>query len=333
MITTFHTLCTVAVSHGYYSDNCLDFDFIVPADSAALLRNGKLIARVRDGKLHLLYEADDEGAVLTPMAGTTLRFGMKLLNPLFSNFSDVAVAPLLYRNNVIAGRLDLAQGVALTGRLVQHAISTSIRPVTVTVSNEEGYLIKTETITPANDRSAVSFDLVAHSAGMYSVVEKYPDETVTASYYSDPELQRAGVSGVVEIKIDGGFYTSPPAFIISFNAKQETLKYYVVAGNYTAAELEHLSVSDAGFAEEGRPRIDFTRVQSASFSSDDIPAGMIAKEGKKIILFKSQTLVERRETARNKIQLSNNGDVLIRNLPQAGADMVSGDFFIHISKQ
>ena len=332
MITTFHTLCTVAVSHGYYSDICRDFDFIVPADSAALLRNGKLIARVRDGTLHLLYEADDEGAALIPMAGTTLRFGMKLLNLLFSNFSDSAVATPLYRNSAIAGTLDLAQVVVMTGRFVCHTIAKSIRPVTVTISNGDGHLIKTATITAANDRSAVSFDLAGHSAGEYSVVEKYPDETVTASYYSDPELQRAGISGVVEIKIAGDFYASPPAFIICFNAKQETLKYYVVAGNYTAAEFDHLSVSDTGYVDEGRPRIDFTRVPSASFASDDIPSGMIAKEGERIVLFKSQTLVARRETARKKIQLSKNGDVLIRNLPQAGADKVSGDFFIHISK-
>jgi hypothetical protein len=333
MITSFHTLCTVAVSHGYYRDICRDFDFIVPADSAATLRNGKLIARVQDGQLHLLYEADGEGAALIRLAGTTLRFGLKLLNPQFSNFSDVAVVPPLYRNSVIAGRLDLAQGVAMTGRLVHHVITTSNRPVTVTVSNEEGHQIKTETITTANDRSAVSFDLAGHPAGVYSVVEKYPDETVTASYYSDPELQRAGVSGVVEIKIAAGFYALPPAFIISFDAKQETLKYYVVAGNYTAAELDHLSVSDTGYVDEGRVRIDFIRVPSASFASDDIPSGMLVKEGEKIVLFKSETPVARRETARKKIQLSNNGDVLIRNLPQAGADRVSGDFFIHISKQ
>ncbi len=333
MITSFQTLCTVAVSHGYYRDICRDFDFIVPADSAATLRNGKLIARVRDGQLHLLYEADGEGAALIRMAGTKVRFGMKLLNPLFSNFSDVAVAPPLYRNSVTANSLDLAQEVAMTGRLVQHAITTSNRPVTVTISNADGYQIKTEKITAANDRSAVSFDLAGHSAGEYRVVEKYPDETVPASYYSDPELQRIGVSGVVEIKIDDGFYTSPPAFIISFNAKLETLKYYVVAGNYTAAEFDHLSVSDTGYVDEGRPRIDFARVPSASFASDDIPSGMLAKEGKMIVLFKSQTPVARRETARKKIQLRKNGDVLIRDLPQAGADMVSGDFFIHISKQ
>lgn len=332
MITTFRTLFTLSVAHGYYSEGCRDFDFIVPANTAGQLRNGKLIAKVLDGKLNVFYEADDGGAALVPLTGTRLRFGMKLLNPLFSNFTDFAVPTPLYRNNAVPGSLDLAVGVVMTGRILSHPVTKTVRPVTVTVNDSDGRLLQTETITATNDRPAITGDLSGQAAGTYSVVESYPAETKTISYYSDPELQQADVFGIVEIKIGSGFYSSNPSFSISFNAKQETLKYYLVVSNYTATEFDHLSVTDNGFTEEGRPRINFTRVPSAAFTSDEIPPEMIAKAGDKVVLFKSQTVVARREKARMKIQLSKNGDVLIKHLPQLGADKANGDMVIHISK-
>lgn len=332
MITTFRTLFTLSVAHDYYSDGCRDFDFFVPGATAGLLRNGRLIAKVRDGKLNVLYEADNGGAALVPLAGTTLRFGMKLINPLFSNVTDFVAPTPLYRNAAAAGSLDPAVETVMTGRLFSHAITKAMRPVTVTVNDSSGLILQTETITTENDRSSVSCDLFDQASGMYSVVESYQAATETITYYSDPELQRSGVFGIVEIKVGSGFYTSKPSFTISFNAKQETLKYYLVVSNYTASEFDHLTIADNGFTEEGRPRINFTRVSSAAFTSDEIAPGMIAKTGDKVVLFKSQAAVARREKARSKIQLSKNGDVLIKHLPQAGADKLNGDVVIHISK-
>lgn len=332
MTSTFSTLFTITVAHDYYSKGCRDFDFIVPASTAGLLRNGKLIAKALGGKLTLLYEANDKGVALVPMAGTRLRFGMKLLNPLFSNFTDFNIPAPLYRNTLATGSLDPAMGVLMTGQLLSHTVTKTIRPVTVTVGDPAGQVLQTETITTANDRSTISCNLYGQAAGMYSVVESYPGETETVTYYSDPELLQAGVFGVVEIVIDSGFYAAPATFTINFNAKQETLKYYVVAGNYNATEFDQLSVADNGFAEEGRSQITFTKVPSATFTSDEIPPGLLAKAGEEVVLFKSQQVVARRENARKKIQLSKNGDVLIKHLPQIGADKASGDVVIHISK-
>ena len=52
----------------------------------------------------------------------------------------------------------------------------------------------------------------------------------------------------------------------------------------------------------------------------------------KLSLFKSQTEVPRQEKARRNIQLVKNGEVLITNLPQLGADKIHGDIIIHLSK-
>ncbi|MFA7061980.1 MAG: hypothetical protein WC156_14330 [Pedobacter sp.] len=332
MTTTFRKLFTLNVAHGYYSDSCRDFSFIVSAAMTGLLRNAKLIAKALDGKLNVLYEVDEGGAALVPIAGTKLRFGMKLLNPLFSNVTEFSVTTPLFRNTGSVASLDPAMEVVMTGRLISHAVTKTIRPVTVTVKDSAGQMLQTETITTANNRSTISCDLSGQAAGTYSVVEDYPAETETTTYYSDIELLQAGVFGVVEIVIDSDFYASRPSFTISFNAKQETLKYYVVAGNYNAAEFNHLSVADNGFAEDGRPMINFTRVTSDAFTTDEISPGMLAKANDKVVLFKSQALVARQEIARKNIQLSKNGDILIKHLPQIGADNVNGDIIIHISK-
>lgn len=332
MITTFRTLFTVNIDHGYYSADCRDFEIFVPAGTADMLRNGKLIARMRNGKLNVLYEADQSGSALAPIAGTTLRFGMKLLNPLFSNITDFDVTTPLYRNTLAEANLDPPLGVFVTGRILSHAFTKALRPVTVTVSNPDGQLLQMETITEDYDRSTITCDLYEQAPGAYRVVEEYPDGTETASYYSDQELLQSGIFGIVEIKVAGGFYTSRPSFTISFNAKREILKYYVVAGNYSANEFRHLSVEDNGFAEDGRSRINFTRVPSEAFTSAEIPPALLAKTGDKVVLFKSQSFVERCEKARTKIQLSKNGDVLIKHLPQIGADKAGGDVIIHISR-
>src|SRR6185369_8152153 len=135
MITTFRTLFTLSIAHGYYSEGCRDFDFIVPADTAGMLRNGKLIAKVRDGRLHVLYEADESGVPLFRMARTRLRFGMNLLNPQFSNFTAFSIPTPLYRNAAVPGKLDQPLGVILTGRFLSHVVKKTIRPVTVTVND------------------------------------------------------------------------------------------------------------------------------------------------------------------------------------------------------
>lgn len=332
MITSFRTLLTLSVAHGYYNDGCRDFEFIVPADTADTLRNGKLLARMLDGKFNLLYEADDKGVALIRLNGARLRFGIRLLNPLFSNFTEPVVPTPLYRNNTTVGSLDPAMSVAMTGRILSHSVTRAGQLLAVSVNDSNGQALHPEKITLANDRSTVSADLSGQAPGLYSLVESYPAETRTVSYYSDPELLQAGVFGAVEIKIDSGFYSSKPSFTIGFNARQETLKYYLVVSNYTANEFDHLTVADNGFTEEGRPRINFTKVQSASFTPNEIPPGMISKAGDRVVLFKSQTVVARREKARGKIQLSKNGDVLIKHLPQLGADKSNGDVVIHISK-
>ena len=215
MITTYRKLFTLNVAQGNYSDWCRDLNFIVPADTACLLRAGKLIAKALDGKLNVLYEADDGGVALVPMAGARLRFGMKLQNPLFSNVTKSGGPTTLFRNTMAEGNLDPALDVVMTGRILSHEITETIRPVTIAVNDSSGFLLQKETITADNDSSTIFCDLSRQAVGAYCVMENYPAETKNITYYYDVDLSQADVFGVVEIEINSDFYYSRPSFSIS----------------------------------------------------------------------------------------------------------------------
>lgn len=332
----FRTLLTVNISHAYYSQGCQDFSFILPADSLQLLKNGKLIAKIREGKLYVLFAADETGQALVSLAGKTLRIGLKLLNPFFSNFTDLDFdfnsSRPLYKNSTNPDALDAAKAVTLVGQVFSHSLKLKTPPVTVTLKALNSQVLETNTITTANDRSTVSYDLTGEATGVYSVEESNSGNTEIIDYYSDPELRQQGIFGVIEIAITSSFYTTPPEFVIPFSPKQETLKYYVLAKNYSDQEFNQLSVSDGG--EEGRSQIiNFTKVLPADFTADDISPLLLGNSDAKIALFKSApAAVTRQEKARQKIQLQKNGEVLIPHLPQPGSDKANADLIVQLSK-
>jgi hypothetical protein len=169
--------------------------------------------------------------------------------------------------------------------------------------------------------------------GTFTVDETYPAGLTRNPYYSDPELAQSGVFALVEIKIAANFYgAATPDFQIQFAAREEILKYYVVARNYGLADLNQLAVTDAGFGADGRPQVNFTKVFSSAFSPEEIPPSLLTDSSGKVILFKSQTPVARAQKARTKIQLKKNTEVLIEHLPQPKTDRSNADLIIPISK-
>lgn len=332
MITSFRPLCTLGVTHGYSSEGCRDFGFLVPADTAALLRNGKLLAKTREGRLHLLFEADEGGTPLRPLVGAILRFGLQLRNPTFGLVTEPMAAAPLYRNATHPATLDSPLTVKLIERLYGHVLSRTERPATVALLDAASREAMAATVTEEENRSSVSFDVRAYPPGRFRVEERYPAATVATDCYLDPEMQAAGIFGMVELTIDPAFYAAPPAFALTFAAREEILKYYLVVGKYTDAEFASLAVVDAGFGEEQRAEIVFDRVESAAFGGQELAPSLLARNGEQVVLFRSRTPVTRQERGRKNIQLRKNGDVLIKHLPQVGAADVNGDVVIHISK-
>jgi hypothetical protein len=214
-----------------------------------------------------------------------------------------------------------------------HALQDAARPATVTLSNAGGAVLETEQVTAGDGRTAVSFDLLGLPRGQLTLTEVYPGnvQKVTA-YYLDAELRAEAVFAIVEVRLDAGFYAAPADLEIAFDAKQDTLKYYVVARNYSDADLAQLAVADAGFAEESRPQVTFTRVPAASFTAAEIPAALLAGTDGKVVLFKSQAPIARRAGGRKKVQLKKNGEVLVQHLPHPAPESASADRIVHVSK-
>jgi hypothetical protein len=331
----FVTLFTLRVSHDFYGGACRDFAFVLPRETARRMAGVKLVSRVLDGVLHVLFAAGEDGAPVVSAAGRTVRIGLKPLHPDFSNFTAIgfnpAAAVAVYQNETAAEELDDPVLAAPAGPLLVHPLADAERPVTVTVKGADGETLRSETVEAA-ERSTVSFDLTGEAPGLCRVEEEYPANLTSTDYYLDPELRREGVLAIVEIGIDGAFHDAAPAFEIAFDARRETLKYYLVVRNYTSAELDQLNVSDAGFGEDGRPEVTFTRVAAAAFTQHEIPASLLAGGGGDVVLFKSQAPVARQAKGRRKIQLTRNGELLIEHLPQVGAGKPDANLIVHVSK-
>jgi hypothetical protein len=333
----FEPLFSVAATHAYYQGPCRDIGFVVPRDSAQTLLSGRLVAKVLEGTLRLFFDVGEDDAPLVRVVGQTVRIGLTLLNRSFGNFTAMGSTPgatlAVYRNDASPTALDAPIMAVLRGQVLAHPLADPARPVTVTLESATGGVVAAETVTAVHGRTSVSFDLMAQPSGAYVVREQYPGNIHhTTTCYVDPELARAGVFGVVEITIDAGFYAAAPEFPLAFDARQETLKYYLVVRGYSPAEVGQLAVSDAGFSEDARPEVTFTRVEAGAFAPGDLPAPLLANGDATVVLFQSQAPVARREKGRRRIQLSRNGEVLIGNLPQPGAERANADLIVHLSR-
>ena len=93
------------------------------------LAAGKLLTRVRDGRLRVLFEADDADNALRDIHGTTLLNGLRVVNPYFANFTEAPVASgwlVLYGNQTDPRGLDPRPG--RPGSLRRASVSHRFRP-------------------------------------------------------------------------------------------------------------------------------------------------------------------------------------------------------------
>jgi hypothetical protein len=289
--------------------------------------------------LYVLYEADGDGVPRVTAPGENLRIGLRLENPFLANFTATPppIAPnvSLYRNETATSALDGPLLSTVSGNGLVHPIGLLIRPVTITVQDGTGAVVDSKVFTAGNNQPQAAFDLASCPPGPLSVVEDYgvggPAGLVT-SYYLHPELLHAGASIIIDVKIAPDFYSTPPAFDITFGAREETLSYYLVVANYNDTDFNSLSVSDAGFTDDARPQITFTRVPSDAFAAGDPPVALLGAAGARVVAFKSDAPVARQQRGRKKIQLNRNGEVLMDQLPQPGADKPDANMIVHISK-
>ena len=323
----FRPLFTVDVAHGYYRGPCTDIDFVVPT-----LAGGRLLMRNRDGRLHVLYEARDDGAPIDTLAGATLLFGLQVVNPHFANFTQPPVAEgrlPLFANRTQPRALDAPVGAAFAASLQRVQPVLAGRPLSLRW--HDGARLVAEQILAAGQNEAF-FTTRDWPSGVYTLTEDDGGAPRQTTMVVAPELAGRGLWGVLAVTIDAAFYGAPAAFTINLAARREQLKYYVVARNYGAGEFSQLVVNDAGFGEQGRPAIQFDAVAHGNFAADDIPPDLLGDGAARIVLFQSRGAVDRRAGGYRKLQLSRNGEVLVQHLPQAGSDRGQARFIVHLSK-
>ncbi|HWU84598.1 MAG TPA: hypothetical protein VN028_04615 [Rhodocyclaceae bacterium] len=333
MKIAFSPLATVAPVHPYYKQGCRDIEFVPTSASADLLRAGRSIARMRDGALVLLYENDGPNTPLSSLAGRTLYFGLRLVNPYFVNFTAPVIAePRLTPNYVNATQpdaLDAPSGVTVTAGLHAHTATSAARPLDLVLRTPDNQALFTLTL--AAGETTASFDLRNLAAGPCFIDEEQGGTLLQRHpLLVDADLRDYGVWGVLALTIDAGFYAAAPQFEIALSARKETLRYYVIADNFAPAEFDQLAVSDAGNNDNGSP-IPFARILPP-FPPGYIAKDLLAPGSTQIAVFQSQIEVERREQGLKKLRLSRNSTVLIEHLPLPGPEKPRADLIVHLSK-
>ncbi|HMT81582.1 MAG TPA: hypothetical protein PKD66_14520 [Azonexus sp.] len=327
----FRTLFELDIEHGYYQGLSADFNFVVPASEPALAA-GKLLTRVRDGRLRVLFEADDAGDPLRDIHGTTLLIGLRVTNPYFANFTEAPVASagvILYGNSADPRALDPALAASFITPHQRISPVQAGRPLTLRWLFQGAPLVE-QTMAAGEDEA--SFETRDWPVGHYVLSETVAGPAQASHWLQSPALAGEQLWGVVAVTVDRNFYANSPTFHITLQARSEQLKYYVVAQNFGASEFGQLQLADAGAGEQGRAVLHFDRVLPAAFTADDLPPSALGDADARIVLFQSSAPVARRAGGYRKLQLRRNAEVLVQHLPQAGSDRAQARFIVHLAK-
>jgi hypothetical protein len=327
----FRSLLQIEVTHGYYGGLCPDLAFVIPGDEPALAA-GRLLVREREGRLLVLFEADEAGQPLGDIAGTTLLFGMRQNNPAFANFTQPPVPAgtlPLYANDPSPTAFAVPMSVRWIAASQRIEPAQAARPLTLRWQRN-GQTLAERTLV-AGDTEA-TFATRDWPGGRYTLSEAPGGPAQTSPWLLSRSLADQALWGVVAVTIAPTFYATPPTLRVELQARSDVLQYYVVARNFGANEFNQLQLTDAGAAEQTRPPIAFAKVLPASFTADDLPPASLGDASARVVLFQSLAPVARRAGGYRKLQLKRNNEVLVQHLPQAGSDRAQARFVVHLAK-
>lgn len=327
----FRELWTVEVRHGFFGGACDALRFIVPPATQHALAGLRMLARERDGRLHVLIETDDLDQPLVDAVGERLRFG---LVPRAASFERITVPHGLPAGDSPTWD-NSADPTALAGPRAERIVAagprveprSAERPLTLRLLDDSATARATTVLGERDEAWTLPFVL---PQGLWQVEETGAGAPTTWALRIDDEL--AGCWGQLELELAAAHLAAPQAFTLDFAARSDTLRYYVVASRFSAAEFDQISVQDTGAAAEGRPVIGFDRILPADFDASHLAPTLLDPAGSaRIALFQTQVAVARRARGPGGIELHRNGDVLIGHLPQPGAGRNDAQFVVHLS--
>jgi hypothetical protein len=327
----FRPLWTVTVQHDFFGGSCDALTFTVPPTTERALAGANALLRVLDGALHVLVEVDAANAPLSDLSGLRLLIGLKPREAAF----DLITTPLnlprgdaaIWDNSADPNALGGPRAVRISGEQLRIEPRAGERPLTLRLFNAANTL-QAQTVLNIGDEAWTLPGL--YTRGEWRVEEQGAGPATDWALWVEPELVNAW--GVLALGFDAGHLPAGQAFNLSFSARSDTLRYYVVANRFGVAEFDSLSVQDTGFAAEARPQLVFNRVTPANFNASHLAPALLDPSGSaRIALFEAQASVARRVRGPVGLELHRNGDVLIGNLPQPGAERHDAQFVVHLS--
>jgi hypothetical protein len=327
----FRPLWTITVQHGFFGGDCDALGFIVPPATERVLAGAHALLRVVDGALHVLVEVDATDAPRSDLSGLRLLIGLKpreaafdlITTPLNMPRGDAAV----WDNTANANALGSPRAVRICGEQLRIEPRASERPLTLRIFSAANTL-QAQAVLNVGDEAWSLPGL--YTRGEWRVEEQGVGAAASWALWVEPGLVNAW--GVLAISFDASHLPAGQNFSLSFTARSDTLRYYVVANRFGVAEFNSLSVQDTGFAAEARPAIVFNRVAPANFNASHLAPDLLDPSGSaRIALFEAQATVARRARGPAGLELHRNGDVLIGNLPQPGAERHDAQFVVHLS--
>ncbi|MBS0371517.1 MAG: hypothetical protein JSS57_20230 [Proteobacteria bacterium] len=332
MNSAFRRLWTVAVSHDFRGGPCDDLAFMVPPATRDTLAGMHALVRELDGMLHVLIAVDDEGNPLGDCVGRRLLFGLAPRSPSFTQYTQLPALPPgetpLFANEASADALDAApRGVNLAGPAPSIAPRLAARPLDLSITRPDGTPLASARLGPAD----ADWVFRGADAGEFVVSESAAGGlSASRRLLVEPGLAADPPWGVLSLTASAGHVANGQAFTLAFSAGSALLRYYVVVKPASDADFASIQVEDHGAAGDGRPTVAFTRLLPP-FGGDRLAPALLDPGGtRRIVLFEAQTPVARRAAGPHGFELHRNGEVLIGNLPQPGAERSDAQFVVHL---
>lgn len=329
----FKTLLQLVVEHEFHAG--LASDDLVPValggDPAWFV--GRLLGRVRDGRLILLAETDADGKLLGAAAGLTLWFVLQARQPNFANYTAPPVAAgylPLYRNAADPLAFDPPLAVRLVNARQRIDAGLAGRPLTLRWhrlnAGGEQQVLEQQL---KNGETEALFATTDWPNGLYRL-DQLADGAPQSSYWvKQPALGSDTPWGLLALTLDPALLAlaEPPDLTLALAARRERLSYYVVAPDLLPGEFNQLQLLDTA----SQP-LAFERIEAVDIALDDPLGRGLASEVSQLALFRSLAEVPRLAGGYPRLQLRRGTDVLVQHLPQPGYDRTQAQFVIHLAK-
>jgi len=334
MNTAHRSLFSLAVRHDFRGGAYDEFSFVVPPATRAALTDMRAQLRERDGVLHVLIAVDDGGQPVGECTGRQLIFGLAPRNPWFAQYTAPyaigASERPLFGNDASRDNLDaLPRGVELCGLTPAITPQLTARPLDLRVTTPAGAQVALGRLDGTDTSWPFSAGL---TPGEYILTEIAADSsTARRRLFIEPGLAASGCWGIVALTASAGHVANGHAFTLHLAARRDVLRYYVVVKPANNADFNSIEILDTGATDDGRDApVTFKRVLPP-FGSGRLSAALLDAGGtRSIVLFEAETAVARRARGPHGFELHRNGELLIGNLPQPGAERTDAQFVVHL---